>query len=132
MKVLSAVVYSLAVIGFAQAAEDEEMDYYSEADYTWTGMSMGHHMSNLMMTTMMAEAVGDAEPVTTNTLTFGTKYGFMDMSLEGITEWSTRSSSTAKTGYWAAIGFNNDGMVMGESIMNCYVLYDTDDTLTAN
>jgi hypothetical protein len=130
MKVLSAVVSSLAVIGFAQAEDD--MDYYSEADYTWSGMSLGHHMSNLMMTSVTADAVGDAEPVTTNTLTFNTMYGFMDMSLADVNVWGSRSGSTTKTGFWAAIGFNNDGMMMNESIMLCYVLYATSDVTTAN
>jgi hypothetical protein len=130
MKVLSAVVSSLAVIGFAQAEDD--MDYYSEADYTWSGMSLGHHMSNLMMTSVTADAVGDSEPVTTNTLTFNTMYGFMDMSLADVNVWGSRSGSTTKTGFWAAIGFNNDGMMMNESIMLCYVLYATSDVTTAN
>jgi hypothetical protein len=93
MRVLSAVLSTLAIIGFAQADEDE-MDYYSEASTTLTGTSKGYNMSNLVMATMTAEAVGDAEPVTTNSLTFTSVFGFTDMATEGVNKWGSRSGST--------------------------------------
>ena len=131
MRVLSAVLSTLAIIGFAQA-EDEDMDYYSMASNTQTGKSMGYNMSNMMMDTMVAEAVGDAEPVTTNTITFSSTFGFTDMSTEGVTTWGSRSSSTAMTGYWAAIGFENETMMEGETIFTCYVLQGSDDAASQN